>query len=108
MEAAEAVMISREALNALEQRAVSVNGALLRMHLAINSGNLEAVANLQALAQELNWTNRRAMVDAGAVDSTVADRSPSSSTVWDDDEPPVSAEKLDLAALRSEFGESPE
>ena len=88
--------VNQAVLTEIEQRAVRVNGALSRMVWALQRGDLEAIANLRALAQELNWTNRKALVAAGAGDSC-ADHS----TVWDEDEEPVLGEKLDLGELSS-------
>ena len=102
VETTEQVTISRAALNELEQRAVRVNGALLRMAHAIGRGDLEAIANLRALAQELNWTNRRAILDLGAADSILKGAGLDAYTP--DHEQPVDAETLDLAELGKEFG----
>jgi hypothetical protein len=93
METTEQVTVNRAALTEIEARSVKVNGALLRMRLAIDRGDLDAIANLRALAQELNWVNRKALVAAGAADSC-ADHS----TVPDDDDLPQPAD-YDLAAL---------
>lgn len=99
----ETVQVSRAALEAIEARAVKVNGALLRMRLAVERGDLEAVANCRALAQELNWTNRRALLDLGAGDSIL--QAAGLTAYTPDDEDMIDADRLDLGELREEFGD---
>ncbi len=70
---AETVQASRATLSEIEQRIVRVNDALLRMRLAIERRDFEAIVGLRSLAEELNRTIGRALAEIGAADSLRAD-----------------------------------
>ena len=104
METTEQVTMERAALNEMEQRGLRMNAQIYRIVRRIAAGDAEGATSLAWLLQEANCQQMKALVAAGAVDSLAAN----ASTVWDDDEPPVDVETLDLGALRSEFGAAPE
>lgn len=56
-------------LNAIESRAVDVNGILLHAQDLLRRGNTEKAEALINEARSLNWENRRALLEAGAADS---------------------------------------
>lgn len=103
MQTMDGLTIAKE-LAAIERRTVQVNGALMRLRLALERGDIEAAANLRALAQELNWTNRRALLDAGAPDSIL--RTAGQTTYTPDGE--AEAGTLDLAELSTLPMDAPE
>jgi hypothetical protein len=98
------IEVDRAALNALEKRGLTINAQIHRLLRLLEAGDVDRAKSLAWLLQEANSKQIHGLVAAGAVDSIAANRSPSSSTVWDDDDAPVDADRLDLGTLRSEFG----
>jgi hypothetical protein len=107
VEQTEQIGVTRSALADMEQRAVRVNGILLRMRRAIDAGDLEALSNLHAAAQEQNWSNRRALLAAGAPDSILAAAGLTAYGPPDDGDPP-SADELSLSELAQLPMDAPE
>lgn len=66
--------IDRQIAAEMEARCVRVNVLLTRMGSAVERGDLERFRNLLEEAAEANWTNRRALLDAGARDSIHGDK----------------------------------
>src|SRR6478672_7547711 len=98
METTDTVQVSRAALNEMEVRSLSINAKIHGLIRLLDAGQVDRAKSLAWLLQELNCKQSHGLVAAGAVDSAAAAVG-GYSTVWDDDEPGVDAERLDLGEL---------
>lgn len=92
------VMVRQADLDAMEQRALDLNVKIKGLEMNLRAGHVDSALSLAQIVQEMNWTQRKALIDAGAVDPIEPMRA-LSSREWDDDQPPIEADKLDLSGL---------